>query len=91
MSAEKWTPESWRGKPALQMPAYNDEAQLRTVEQTLSGYPPLVFAGEARELTRQLGLAAAGKASCCRAAIAPKASPSSRRTISATPSRCCCR
>ena len=62
MSAEKWSPESWRGKPALQMPAYNDEAQLRTVEQTLSGYPPLVFAGEARELTRQLGLAAEGKA-----------------------------
>ena len=62
MSAEKWSPESWRDKPALQMPVYDDEARLRQVETTLSGYPPLVFAGEARELTRQLGLAAEGRA-----------------------------
>ena len=52
MSAEMWSPDSWRSKPALQMPVYDDEAELRAVEQTLSGYPPLVFAGEARELTR---------------------------------------
>jgi len=62
MSAPNWSPESWREKPALQMPSYADEAQVVDVEKTLSGYPPLVFAGEARELTRQLGDAAEGKA-----------------------------
>jgi len=62
MSAQPWSPETWREKPALQMPSYKDPAQLADVEKTLAGYPPLVFAGEARELTRQLGLAAEGKA-----------------------------
>ena len=60
--ANKWSPESWRGKPILQVPEYPDQAKLEEAEQTLSGYPPLVFAGEARVLKRQLAKVAAGEA-----------------------------
>ena len=47
----KWTPSSWRNKPAKHIPSdYPDMDALRDVETTLKGYPPLVFAGEARRL-----------------------------------------
>jgi 3-deoxy-7-phosphoheptulonate synthase len=57
-----WTPAAWRAKPALQMPDYPDAAALAAAEQRLSAFPPLVFAGEARDLTAQLARAAEGKA-----------------------------
>jgi 3-deoxy-7-phosphoheptulonate synthase len=60
--AEKWTPDSWRGKPVRQVPQYPDPEALRAVEGELSHYPPLVFAGEARRLQDALGNVAAGKA-----------------------------
>lgn len=60
--AQKWTPDSWRTKPILQVPEYPDMAKLEEVEKTLSGYPPLVFAGEARSLKRQLAKVANGEA-----------------------------
>lgn len=60
--SERWTPESWRGKPVQQMPDYPDQAALEAVEQQLAGFPPLVFAGEARKLKRALGKVAAGEA-----------------------------
>jgi 3-deoxy-7-phosphoheptulonate synthase len=60
--ANKWSPDSWREKPILQVPEYPDQAKLEEVEQTLSGYPPLVFAGEARALKRQLAKVAEGEA-----------------------------
>ena len=50
-----WQVDSWRNKPILQQPEYEDKVRLKEVEQTLSSYPPLVFAAEARELRRQLG------------------------------------
>lgn len=56
-----WTPESWRGKPAKQLPAYPDAAAVEAVEAKLKGYPPLVFAGEARRLKAELAEVAAGK------------------------------
>ena len=59
--AEKWTPESWRGKPIQQVPEYPDAAKLAAVEETLRNFPPLVFAGEARRLTAHLAKAAEGK------------------------------
>ncbi|MEZ5996244.1 MAG: 3-deoxy-7-phosphoheptulonate synthase class II [Hyphomonadaceae bacterium] len=60
---EKWTPASWRSKPAKHIPAdYPDPAALLGVEQQLRGYPPLVFAGEARKLKASLAEVAAGKA-----------------------------
>ncbi|MBV1695650.1 MAG: 3-deoxy-7-phosphoheptulonate synthase class II [Hyphomicrobiales bacterium] len=58
----KWTPESWRGRPAVQMPDYVDTAALDDVEARLKTFPPLVFAGEARQLKKALGEVAAGNA-----------------------------
>jgi 3-deoxy-7-phosphoheptulonate synthase len=60
--AAKWTPESWRSHKRLQMPTYNDGAALAATEETLRNYPPLVFAGEARNLTAELADVADGKA-----------------------------
>lgn len=58
----KWSPSSWRAKPAKHIPEdYPDTAQLEGVEATLSGYPPLVFAGEARRLKKRLADVALGK------------------------------
>jgi 3-deoxy-7-phosphoheptulonate synthase len=57
-----WTPDSWRARPIRQVPAYPDPAALTAMEEKLSHYPPLVFAGEARRLQEQLALAADGKA-----------------------------
>ena len=57
----KWSPNSWRGKPISQVPAYPDLAALEAVEKSLSTYPPLVFAGEARKLKKQLGEVAEGR------------------------------
>ena len=60
---DRWTPASWRSKPAKHMPTdYPDPAALERVEATLRGLPPLVFAGEARRLKTLLGDVAAGKA-----------------------------
>ena len=58
----KWSPNSWRGKPISQVPAYPDLAALEAVEKNLASYPPLVFAGEARKLKKQLAQVAAGEA-----------------------------
>jgi len=58
----KWTPHSWRSKPVRQVPDYPDQAALGRVEETLSQFPPLVFAGEARRLKAQLGQVAEGQA-----------------------------
>ncbi len=57
-----WSPESWRAKPALQMPEYPDEAALTAAEAKLKTYPPLVFAGECRSLRARLGEVARGQA-----------------------------
>ena len=59
--AQQWSPESWRGKPGVQMPAYDDQDKLIAVEAELASFPPLVFAGEARKLKRKLAKVAAGK------------------------------
>ena len=62
MAQSRWTPESWRAKPVEQAPLYRDAAALAEVERTLAGYPPLVFAGEARKLKKALGKASIGEA-----------------------------
>ena len=56
-----WTPDSWRSFPVVQVPDYQDQAKLKSVEEQLAGYPPLVFAGEARKLKRKLARVAEGK------------------------------
>ena len=57
-----WSPVSWRNHPIEQSPAYPDASALDSVERRLAGYPPLVFAGEARRLKAALALASEGKA-----------------------------
>jgi 3-deoxy-7-phosphoheptulonate synthase len=60
---EDWSPAGWRAKPAKHIPTdYPDGAHLARVEETLRSYPPLVFAGEARNLKAKLADVAAGKA-----------------------------
>jgi 3-deoxy-7-phosphoheptulonate synthase len=58
---ERWTRESWRRKPVLQVPEYPDKAALEAVESQLASFPPLVFAGEARNLKKSLGRVALGE------------------------------
>ncbi|WP_342358431.1 class II 3-deoxy-7-phosphoheptulonate synthase [Terrarubrum flagellatum] len=58
---ERWSPTSWRSKPIQQVPVYPDAAVLAAAEGQLAGFPPLVFAGEARKLKRALGKVAAGE------------------------------
>ncbi|MBX3554179.1 MAG: 3-deoxy-7-phosphoheptulonate synthase, partial [Pseudolabrys sp.] len=60
--AERWTPDSWRNKPIVQVPDYPDAAALADVEKQLASFPPLVFAGEARSLKKALARVAAGEA-----------------------------
>lgn len=60
--SQTWSPDSWRSRPIQQQPAYPDATRLQQVEQTLASYPPLVFAGEARELRRQFAEVTAGRA-----------------------------
>jgi hypothetical protein len=59
---DRWTPESWRKAPIQQSPVYRDAAALADVERQLAGFPPLLFAGEARKLKRALARVAAGDA-----------------------------
>ena len=60
--ATNWTPESWTAHEARQLPDYPDGAALDRATTTLSSFPPLVFAGEARDLTGDLAKVASGKA-----------------------------
>ncbi|UVK41604.1 3-deoxy-7-phosphoheptulonate synthase class II [Mesorhizobium sp. AR10] len=58
----KWSPNSWRAMPIKQVPAYPDLVALKNTEAQLATFPPLVFAGEARKLKKQLAAVAAGDA-----------------------------
>ncbi len=62
LASGRWSPDSWRFKPVRQMPRYPDEAKLKAVEERLSNYPPLVFAGEARRLKSALAKVVKGEA-----------------------------
>jgi 3-deoxy-7-phosphoheptulonate synthase len=57
-----WTPDSWRTKPIQQQPRYPDIEALHEAEKDLTNSPPLVFAGEARRLRKQLALVSKGEA-----------------------------
>jgi len=57
-----WSPNTWRSKPSIQLPNYPDETALQAVEAQLSTFPPLVFAGEARNLKRYLADVSRGEA-----------------------------
>ena len=49
-----WKPDSWKTFEASQQPIWPDHDSLQKVLEELSALPPLVFAGEARNLTEQL-------------------------------------
>src|SRR5947199_2195825 len=59
---QRWAPDGWRSRPAKQLPESPDPAALAQVERQLATFPPLVFAGEARNLKKALGKVAAGDA-----------------------------
>jgi len=56
-----WTPDSWRGRQALQMPTYPDEAALESALGELRSLPPLVTSWEIFALKKQLAEAQEGK------------------------------
>ena len=58
----EWTPASWRDMPIKQVPHYPDTDALERTEARLASFPPLVFAGEARALKKQLAAVARGEA-----------------------------
>ena len=60
--AARWAPDSWTDHEARQLPTYPDAAELAAATRQLVSYPPLVFAGEARNLTADLARVANGKA-----------------------------
>ncbi|MGH3058611.1 MAG: class II 3-deoxy-7-phosphoheptulonate synthase [Gaiellaceae bacterium] len=57
-----WTPASWRSYPAAHQPEWPDEARAEAARARLAGVPPLVFAGEARQLRESLAAVVAGRA-----------------------------
>ncbi len=59
---EGWSPASWHALEAAQSPGWPEPAAVRGVVDELRALPPLVFAGEARTLTRALGHVAGGRA-----------------------------
>src|SRR4051812_8292087 len=57
-----WNPSIWRDLPVVQQPEWPDQAGLDRVLKELSTLPPLVFAGEARQLRGALAEVQAGRA-----------------------------
>ena len=56
-----WTPDSWKRHEARHLPVYEDADGLERAVATITNFPPLVFAGEARALKAQLAEVVAGK------------------------------
>ncbi|WP_332066223.1 class II 3-deoxy-7-phosphoheptulonate synthase [Bartonella sp. CB189] len=59
---KEWSPNSWRTRPIKQVPTYPNKSALEEVERKLRSYPPLVFAGEARDLRSELATVVEGQA-----------------------------
>eukprot|EP00879_Flechtneria_rotunda_P028046 GHRR01030123.1.p1 GENE.GHRR01030123.1~~GHRR01030123.1.p1 ORF type:complete len:268 (+),score=36.09 GHRR01030123.1:318-1121(+) len=57
-----WSPDSWRRKHAYQQPNYPDKAEVLKACGDIKSYPPLIFAGECRNLQERLAKAAVGEA-----------------------------
>ena len=56
-----WTRSSWRNFNILQQPVYPNLDELKNVENKLASLPPLVFAGEVRNLKNALKDVAQGR------------------------------
>src|SRR3954470_23708510 len=57
-----WSPSSWRSYPALHPPEWPGDERGEAARAKLAGVPPLVFAGEARQLRSTLAEVQAGRA-----------------------------
>ena len=57
-----WSPSSWRDHEALQQPEWPDPERADHIRTRLHALPPLVFAGEARQVRGALAEVAAGRA-----------------------------
>jgi len=57
----EWSPASWRGYPALQLPTYPDPVALEGVLQEMHALPPLVTSWEILSLQKQIADAQEGK------------------------------
>ncbi len=86
-----WTPESWRSLPIVQVPDYPDPKAVADVEAKLTTFPPLVFAGEARALKRNLAEVAAGNGFLLQGGDCAESFPSTAPTTSAISSASSCR
>jgi 3-deoxy-7-phosphoheptulonate synthase len=58
---QDWTPDSWRKKKALHQPIYTDKKKLDKAVKKMKKLPPLVFAGEVRNLKNELAKCVDGK------------------------------
>ena len=57
----EWSVRSWRARPAVQMPRYDDAAELESALGEMSRLPPLVTSWEILSLKQQLAEAQEGK------------------------------
>ncbi len=57
-----WNKSSWRNCKIKQQPSYPDLVELKNIENEISKFPPLVFAGEVRKLKTELAKVCEGKA-----------------------------
>ena len=60
-TSSAWAPDSWRSKPALQLPTYPDQVALGAAQDELRALPPLVTSREILSLKQQLAEAQEGK------------------------------
>ena len=58
---QNWNPETWKNKKALHQPVYENINELNKVVARMKKLPPLVFAGEVRELKCDLSKCVDGK------------------------------
>ena len=58
---EPWSPTSWKAKPAVQLPRYEDAAELERARSQLARFPPLVTSWEVDRLKGLIAEAQEGK------------------------------
>ena len=90
--AANWAPDSWTAHEARQLPDYPDAAALTAATDTLRDFSAAGLRGRGAQPDRRArARSPRARRSCSRAAIAPKASPNSIPTTSATRSASSCR
>jgi 3-deoxy-7-phosphoheptulonate synthase len=61
-AARAWSPSDWHAYPASHQPEWPDKTRAESARADLAALPPLVFAGEARQLRDSLAKVAVGRA-----------------------------